>query len=326
MNIIVPVRGPDSESAYEYYELFLKDIVEMSENEKLISLIDDIVIWDTAEIPRIEKIRFEIKEGNIHDENLPEEIKELQESYPFFHVETVNEFLFIDLTIKDEDVFEEYNVYLVNRYLTRLNMIANLSYSTNIDFLPGIVLSDTKEFFGKTNVIICSVMEAYEHSSKMNWPKIKNLSFHETIDWFHKYEIHPNFISKNRAHRAINAFSQLIGDLKSKDTSVLFWVMLGIESLLADGSQGITKQINDKSILILGEPKEYKKKLNKLYDYRSRLVHGDLDIFPSFYTDFESFEVEYNDFLSFAISILIALIRELISKRNDKFEFELKLK
>ena len=67
-------------------------------------------------------------------------------------------------------------------------------------------------------------------------------------------------------------------------------------------------------------------KLGKLYDYRSRLIHGDIDIFPKFYTDYESFDIEYGDYSDFAVSILIALIRELIEKQKSEFEFELKLK
>lgn len=326
MKIIIPIRGSDFESAYSSYDTFLNEINEISENRKLISLIDDIVTWDKFEIPRIEKFIVAIKQGSIHFNSLPSEIEEIRKAYSFFHVETVSEFLVIDFAIKSENQDNDFTTFLVNDYLIRLNLIINLTYSTNIDFLPGIITSDSEKLIGKTKTIICSVMNAYEHSSKMNWPKIKNLSIHDTIEWFHKFDIHPNFISKNNAHRAINAFSQLIGDVKTSNTGDLFWIMLGIESLLAEGSQGMTKQIKDKSILILGEPEEYKKKLNKLYDYRSRLIHGNINIFPSFYTDFESFDIEYSDYLDFAISILIALIRELIFNGENKFEFELNLK
>lgn len=74
------------------------------------------------------------------------------------------------------------------------------------------------------------------------------------------------------------------------------------------------------------KPTEYTKKLNELYDYRSRLIHGDTNIYPSFYFDYQGFRKEYNDYLAFGTSILIALIRELIYKQKTEFEFELKLK
>ncbi len=100
--------------------------------------------------------------------------------------------------------------------------------------------------------------------------------------------------------------------------------MLGIEALLVEGNQNITTQFKEKSTVIFGKPKEYSRKLTKLYDYRSKLVHGSFDIYPAFYSDYNSYHEEYHDYLSFASSILIALIRELIEKQTSHFEFELK--
>ncbi|MFC0878444.1 hypothetical protein ACE01N_17755 [Saccharicrinis sp. FJH2] len=326
MRITIPLRGSDYESAYSSYELFISDIAKFSNNSKLITLIDIKMISDKNEKPVIKNIKFNILEGNINENSEPEIIQMYTKKHSFFNSEWINEYLIIDLTIKDEASLGEYTNYFVDDILTRLSLLVNLTYSTNIDFLPGLIYSNENEYIGRTKIVVCSDMYAYEHSERIKWPLIRNIKLIETINWFHKYEVHPNQMSVNKAHKAINAFSQLIGDIKFNNTSDLFWVMLGIESLLAEGNQGITKQIKDKSILILGEPKEYKKKLQKLYDYRSRLVHGDIDIFPSYYSDFDSFDKEYNDYLDFAISILIALIRELIFKQADEFIFELKLK
>lgn len=68
--------------------------------------------------------------------------------------------------------------------------------------------------------------------------------------------------------RAINAFSYLFSNINEKDSSNLFWIMLGIEALLAEDAHNIINQIKTKTSLILGEPTEYKKKLDKLYNYR----------------------------------------------------------
>jgi len=69
------------------------------------------------------------------------------------------------------------------------------------------------------------------------------------------------------------------------------------------------------------------KKLTKMCDYRCKLVHGSSEIFPKFKADYGSYHHrEYDDYLSFATSALIALMRELIHKNRTSFEFELKLK
>ncbi len=326
MKITIPIRGSDFEEDYDSYELFLKEIISLSNNERLISLIDDENNPTKNEYPRIEKLEFEIKEGNRYENTEPKFATELNKKHPFFHTEWISEYLILNLKIKgkETDVLE-YIEYLVNDYLTRLNLLINLSYSTNVDFLYGVIYSNNGEYIGKTKIIASANMHAYAHSRKMNWPKIKNVKLEDTINWFHKFKIHPNNRSENNLHRAINAFSHLFGNLREKDSADLFWIMLGIESLLVEGNQNITSQFREKSTIILGKPNEYKRKLTKLYEYRSRLVHGNFNIYPKYYSDYHDFNKEYSEHLEFAVSILIALMRKLIATQKSKFEFELKL-
>ena len=326
MKITIPLRGSDFEEDYSSYKLFIKEIVLHSNNQSLINLIDDDAIPEQNERPRIEKLNFEIYEGNHYYENEPEFATALKDKHDFFKTQFIHEYLIINLVPKENEIsIDEFTIWSINRFLTRLNFLINLTYSTNVDFMYGVAYSNDNTFIGKTDIILSSNMYCYEHSRKMGWPKIRNNTLTETIEWFEKYGIHSDHRSKNNLHRAINAFSRLFGNLNKKDSADLFWIMLGIESLLVKGNQNITSQFKEKSILILGEPKDYKRKLNKLYEYRSKLIHGGFDIFPRQFTDYQNFEAEYGDYVSFALSILIALIRELIHRQKTTFEFELKL-
>lgn len=333
MKITIPIRGSEFEEDFVAYELFLEEIITLSKNEKLISLIDNENISSENEYSRIEKLEFEIKKGNRHDNSEPKFATELNKTHHFFHTEWTNEYLIIKLNINTENTNDldnlddlEYLEYLVNEYLTRLNFLINLSYATNVDFLYGVIYSNSNKYIGKTNIIVSTNMYAYEHSRKINWPKIDSVRLIETISWFYKFKIHPNNRSENNLHRAINAFSNLYGGLKKERSADLFWVMLGIESLLVEGNQNITSQFKDKSIIILGKPNEYKRKLTKLYEYRSKLIHGSFNIYPKYYSNYHDFDDEYSEYLDFAVSILIALMRKLIKKQKSQFEFELKLK
>jgi len=326
MKITIPLRGSDFEEDYSSYELFLKEIVQHSDNNSLIRLIDDDTITEQNERPRIEKLTFEIHEGNEYEKSEPEFASELKEKHDFFNTEFTYEYLILNIEFKErERNVDGSTLWSINRFLTRLNFLINLTYSTNVDFIYGTAYSKDNEFIGKTDIILTTNMYCYEHSRKMGWPKIRNITLNETIEWYEKHKIHSDHRSKNELNRAINAFSRLFGNLKKESSADLFWIMLGIESLLVEGNQNITSQFREKSILILGKPKDYKRKLNKLYEYRSKLIHGSFDIFPRQFTDYKSFEVEYGDYVSFALSILIALIRELIYKQKSKFEFELKV-
>jgi hypothetical protein len=100
--------------------------------------------------------------------------------------------------------------------------------------------------------------------------------------------------------------------------------MLGLETLYARGNQNISEQIRTKVMLVFGEPAEFKKKLGKLYEYRSRLVHGDTDIPAKFSRDFQKFSPEYWNYLGFGSSILIASLRTLIHWDILAFQFDLK--
>lgn len=326
MKITIPLRGSDYEEDHASYKLFLKEILLHSNNKSLINLIDDDTIPKQNERQRIEKLSFEIYEGNKYYGNEPRFATKLKKKHDFFKTEYTGEYLIINLELKDKEKnIDESILWSINRFLTRLNFLINLTYSTNVDFIYGAVYSNDNEFVGKTDIILTTNMYCYEHSRKMDWPKIRNNTLTETIKWFKGNKIHSDHRSKNDLNRAINAFSRLFGNLKRESSADLFWIMLGIESLLVKGNQNITSQFKEKSILILGEPKDYKRKLNKLYEYRSKLIHGSFDIFPRQFTDYENFEDEYDDYVSFALSILIALIRELIYKQKTGFEFELKL-
>lgn len=328
MKITIPLRGSDYKEDYNSYKLFLNEIVELSENQLLISLIDDNLIPEQNERPRIEKLSFEIYEGNIFYKNEPKFATELSKKHKFFNTQYIFEYLILNLKLIDEKntKYDDYLIWSINRFLTRLNFLLNITYSTNIDFVYGVAYSEEKKYIGKTDIIMSDIMFAYNHSRKMSWPVIKNVKLLDTIKWFHKNDIHSDNRSKNNLHRAINAFSHLFGNLEREGSADLFWIMLGIESLLVEGNQNITSQFREKSSIILGEPKEYKRKLNKLYEYRSKLIHGSFDIFPRYFSDYKTFEVEYSDYLDFAVSILLALMRELIENQKNKFEFELKLK
>ena len=106
MKITIPIRGSDFESAFIQAMCYFSEIIQLSNNPKLISLIDDKVLSDKNEIPRIEDIVFKIVEGNIHDNTEPEFATRLNHKHSFFHTEWISEYLIIDLTIKDEDKLE----------------------------------------------------------------------------------------------------------------------------------------------------------------------------------------------------------------------------
>lgn len=319
VKVFVPIRGPEFDASLnENYEKLLGDFEHMGNNKILIHLID------YGEDPFNSIIELKIKviysSKFYNEEN--EEIKSFAKKFSFFHNEWISEFLEISFTLKR--FHQQIGEIIINNILSRFSLIIHLAYNLKIDFLPGIIFNanNTKRLIGKTEFIMNNLDLAYLHALNMKWPIIKQPTFEQTINWFQSNNFHPSNISQSKVQRAINAFSYNFSNLYEKDTAQLFWTMIGIESLLAEGPNNIIAQIRSKTSLILGEPKEFKKKLNNLYDYRSRLVHGALDFPAKFSSDYDNFESKYWDYSKFGVSILIALVKELIIANEQEFKFE----
>lgn len=323
MKIYVPLRGPDFEEFYPEYERFLDDFQQLENNDLLTRQLDNY----EEKYQAFDKISFKVIYSSKFAKDEDKIIKSIAKKHKFFLTEYVEDFLAIEVVFKNKArETDDYVGITADFLLSRLALILNITYATKIDILSGVVHSDQDKYLDKTDIIISSLDFAYEVQLKTKWPKIVGLKLDETLNWYVTNNLHTDLNSKNKLHRAINSLSYQFSNLSEKDTSILFWTMVGIEALLADGSANIITQIKTKTSIILGEPKEYKKKLDKLYNYRSRFVHGDINFPAKFSSDYDNFEDEYYNYLHFATSILIALIRILIVQNKSEFVFEYRLK
>jgi Apea-like HEPN len=323
MKIYVPLRGPDFDELYPEYDRFLEDFDQLENTDLIKSQLDNY----EEKYQAIDKINFKIIYSSKFSKEEDKLIKSIARKHKFFHTEFVEDFLAIEVIFKNEErEKDEFAGITADFLLSKLALLINITYATKIDILNGVVYSNQDKYLDKTDIIISSLDFAYEIQLKTKWPKIVGLKLDETLNWYVTNNLHTDLNSKNRLHRAINSLSYQFSNLSEKDTSILFWTMVGIEALLADGSANIITQIKTKTSIILGEPKEYKKKLDKLYNYRSRFVHGDINFPAKFSSDYDSFEDEYYNYLHFSTSILIALIRTLIVQNKSEFVFEYRLK
>lgn len=323
MKVYIPVRGTEIEELYPEFERFLNDFREISETSLLQKQIDNY----SPEYQQLEKIAFEVIYSSRFEKKEDKRIMELSKKHSFFHNEYIEDFLLIDLVFKNEKwETDQSSGITLNFMLSRFALLLNLTYATNIDLLPGAVYSNDNKFLAETEIILSSIDYAYEEQLKKKWPKISGLNLTQVLEWYSSNGLHTDFNSRNKLHRAINSFSYQFSNIREKDTSILFWTMVGIEALLAEGNTNIITQIKEKLSLILGEPIEFKRRLDKLYNYRSRFVHGDINFPAKFSSDYENFEIEYYNYLHFATSILLALIRTLIIQNKSEFKFHYILK
>lgn len=116
------------------------------------------------------------------------------------------------------------------------------------------------------------------YSRKIGWPALENVPIKHIWEWFFDHTRSVDGISQSKVGRALNAYSYLFHEsLLGFNPEDLFWALLGIEALYAEGALGIQSQVDKKTQLVLGKRKEHKKIFGKMYSFRSRFIHGDLD-------------------------------------------------
>ena len=227
--------------------------------------------------------------------------------------------------------------YFVETYLRHLLIYLNLAkpgvFSTGEGFIK---ITDKIEKpnirFSEFPMLNNSLQFSIGLCKKYKWPPIKELSIIDTLDWLDYHWSAFETISKNKIQRALNSFSYLFhnnyGDYSPSD---LFHAMIGLEAIFVIGNKNIQDQVNQKTQLLLGKRKEFKKVFSELYDYRSRYIHGQLDFINKFYVD-DTNDIPIDNQIKthqkslYASAILISAIQKHIELNKSEFEFEMILK
>jgi hypothetical protein len=317
MKIYIPMRGydwtPEAPSCDLEYERFLNEITILDNDPRLIRLLDE----NEEKKYVLQEIRFSVITDYAHRKMLA-----LSKKYPDFHSEYIGEYLIVDLEFTRKVRHARTSTFYPNLYLRQIAILLGLCYNTPIEFLPGVIING-RRYVGMTDYIGGPFNQAYDSINELQWPQPDSLTLDQVLNWLNNHQIQLTGISNGPASRAVMAYSHLFNySLGETDSAFLFWCMLGIESLYAVGSNNILNQIHTKVYLILGEPAQFQKKLKRLYEYRSRLVHGDLNLSAKFHMDFSEPSFEYNDYVGFSASILITSIKRLIGKNLSTYEFQ----
>lgn len=249
-----------------------------------------------------------------------------------FHWINTDKVLIIQFTA-DIDAFKA-NGLNIDAFIEK--RICDLIIAISIAKKGAILVSTIKAFvndgvFMDLSPIIHHVDLCLNYAKKIKWPKLKIIDLQKTIHWLSSFQESTDGLSKNKVGRALNAYSYLFNDVGgSDDASGLFWSMVGLEAIYAVGNANIVNQVNSKSQIFLGERKEFKKSFNEMYDYRSRFVHGDLDIVNKSVLFDLTDEVskhweDLGNSENLATAILVATFQKLIITDRSSVEFQYKV-
>lgn len=273
-----------------------------------------------------------------------DKIEKLKKAYPTYFKHEFLDLLHFEIEIDFESIFEfsdsgmpsEISQNDLNRALltsitesrfTNFIIFTQLALPGSLNTEKGLMLKDGKYYHDFKGLSSSLVGIAYDKNS--TWPHTQRLSILKVWEYIIDKTKILTDKSNTNIENGLNAFTYLF-DYSTNTMHNLFWAMSGIEALYAHGDLGIGYQIDKKAKLFLGEPNEFKKVLTKLYNFRSKFIHGSMSI-PinnSWLSndDQDQYDNEFYEMECTANRLLTATLQKIIDKDLKIFEFEFKLK
>lgn len=216
-----------------------------------------------------------------------------------------------------------------SKRVSDLLVMSNISRVGAIEVTTSAILSNG-EFRNSSQIppmVSMCLREAAQVAEQMKWPSLEAIPLSDVWQWYLKHHQMLEGFDGSATGRALCAFSRLF-EIKTQDEPMqLLWALVGLESLYARSKSDLGQQLREKSQAFLGIQQDYKKVVGKMYDFRSRFVHGDLD-FPGLCLagDARDTVARYGDELFEAINVAVALLagtlQEIIRRNWDGLQFE----
>lgn len=216
------------------------------------------------------------------------------------------------------DIDKVYLRSVFEKGLYDLAVVANIAQPGSVEFGRGELIQDyeyegTIDEMGKVYLL----REAVQLANTTKWPELQCLDIAQVWRWASKQEGFLEGFGGGPTGRALNAFANLFQSNTYDEVFNLVWALLGIESLYAEGQAALQKQVKEKSQSFLGEQTTHKKIVGRMYDFRSRFLHGDLD-FPGKYPlhdardELARHDRELYESIYLAEAILLATLQKLV--------------
>jgi hypothetical protein len=172
--------------------------------------------------------------------------------------------------------------------------------------------------------------EARWSAAHHGWPVISTIPVEQVDGWLSSVPGILDGMGNGPTGRAIAALTQIVcGGLNESSEMGIAWALLGLEALYADGKQGLSQQILRKSEIMLGPRNPKNPRLKSVYDYRSRFLHGSIDM-PLAYTnsridppDKGKFMSDTYEYWGIATCMLVATLQQMILRNLVELSFTL---
>lgn len=158
------------------------------------------------------------------------------------------------------------------------------------------------------------------NSNLTAWPAIKLLDLSDVAVWATAMGFGASSFAITRLQRTLAAFTHVIGLGWRNDGEILFRAMQGLEAFYCDGIGDLRRQLAHKSQVWLGLTHDRQNIVGKLYDHRSKFIHGSAkmrywhEVSDPWQEDGKTAE-QFSDAVEFATRLLLASLQQCVIQR-----------
>lgn len=203
-------------------------------------------------------------------------------------------------------------------------LATHIAMPGSVNTMDGVVVVDGK-IRGQAQGAQPSISSGVDDAVHRGWPPIGAPPIGRVHEWLSKLPGFDRRMGTGPVERAVAALSHV--PLNETDVpGDLIWAMVGLEALYGRDQEPVGTQLMRMAELLLGARKTHKREMKEAYRFRSKLVHGEIDI-PFFQNEpqepyFEQFVQNNSDATSLAQAVPVASIEELIRRTEHALEFE----
>ncbi|MGV3572854.1 MAG: hypothetical protein ACO1PB_19850 [Ramlibacter sp.] len=149
------------------------------------------------------------------------------------------------------------------------------------------------------------------------WPPVQRLDLLAVVRWLRRTSFFESGLAKTRVERALAAYTHVVGLTTHQGGEVLFRAMQGLEAFYCDGNGDLRRQLSDKSAIWLGPWPEKLNVVGRLYDQRSKFIHGASKLqywltHADAWSEDERHMEEYWYSVNFAVRLLLGTLQKCI--------------
>ena len=212
-------------------------------------------------------------------------------------------------------------------HIFEILVLSQISRPFSLKIREGIVFINSQRF--RVDLPKILIFRDYlELINTLMYPDIQYLNFYDYFNWIIENKLFFLEIPKNIYQKALINLTYVIAE--ENDISKFIFKMRILELIYIEGDNHLSHQLETRIQCYLGEMKTFKKKIKKMYDFRSDFVHGTSLLVPFHKSAYENeaqnkFNQGFYDADAFSFLLIISTLQKMYLENRTDLKFKVTL-